>query len=129
MGEPAGQEDARELLEELLQQSWALRHSDPAGMLDLAKSALEVAQHLEPDVYGEKVVADLQAQAWADLGNALRVADKLSLATIALQKALELRKQGTGSPLLRARLAELTASLLCDQRQFSGALRLLLPLT
>lgn len=124
MGGPAGQEDLPERLEELLRQSRALCHSDPAGMLDLAKSALEVAQNLEPDVYGEEVVADLQAQAWADLGNALRVADKLSLAEMALHKALELRQQGTSSPLLRARLAELTASLLCDQRQFSGALRL-----
>jgi len=113
------------LCEALLATSWELRESDPTGMLRLAELAAEGAERLDPEVCGAVALADLRAQAWAGLANACRVADRLALAETAMARACEARRAGTGSPLLRARLAELSASLLCDQRQFPAAFRLL----
>jgi tetratricopeptide (TPR) repeat protein len=113
------------LCEALLATSWDLRESDPAGMLHLAELAVEASERLDPAVCGTEALADLRAQAWAGLANACRVSDRLALAETAMARACEVRGSGTGSPLLRARLAELSASLLCDQRQFPAAFRLL----
>ena len=113
------------LCEALLETSWDLRESDPAGMLHLAEMAVEVSEQLDLEVCGAVALADLRAQAWAGLANACRVSDRLALAETAMARACEARREGTGSPLLRARIAELSASLLCDQRQFPAAFRLL----
>jgi tetratricopeptide (TPR) repeat protein len=113
------------LCEALQRKSWALRQADPAGMLQLASLAVETAQRLEPGRYGAAHVADLLAQAWSELANAYRISDQLHAAEAALSQAFKVLREGTGSPLLRARLAELTASLLCDQRHFPMAFRLL----
>ena len=113
------------LCEALLGMSWDLRASDPAGMLNLAELAVEASERLDPALCGAEPLADLRTQAWSGLANACRVSDHLALAETAMARACEARKEGTGSPLLRARLAELSASLLCDQRQFPSAFRLL----
>lgn len=113
------------LCEALLEKSWSLRHDDPKGMLHLSELAAEAAQRLDSSAYGEESVADLQARAWIGLANALRVSDQLPLAQEVLRRAFEARKKGTGSPLLRARIAELSASLMCDLRHFPTAFRLL----
>lgn len=113
------------LCEVLLEKISSLRHRDLQGMLHLAKLATEAAQKIDIDRYGPAPVADLQARTWAELANALRVTDNLSLAETALRQALEACRRGTGDPLLRARLSELAASLLCDLRQFPSAFRLL----
>ena len=113
------------LCEALLEKSWNLRHEDPRGMLHLAQLAVEGAQQVKEEVYGEENVADLQARAWAGLANALRISDQLSMAQEVFRRSFEARTRGTGAPLLRARLAELAASLLCDLRQFPAAFRLL----
>lgn len=113
------------LCEALLETAWELRESDPAGMLRLAEMAVEAAERLDPQIYGVAPLADLRAQAWAGLANACRVSDRLPIAETAMARAIAARREGTGSPLLRARLAELSASLHCDQRQFPAAFRLL----
>lgn len=113
------------LCEALQDRSWHLRQNDPSGMLHLAKLAVEAAQGLAPSKYGEQHVADLLAQALATLANAHRISDQFALAEAALGKAFEARQNGTGSPLLQAKLAELSASLLCDQRRFPAAFQLL----
>jgi hypothetical protein len=113
------------LCEALLETSWDLRESDPSGMLRLAEIAVEAAERLDPAVCGAAPLADLRAQAWAGLANACRVSDRLPLAETAMAHATAARRDGTGSPLLRARLAELSASLHCDRRQFPAAFRLL----
>jgi len=113
------------LCEALLGTSWELRESDPAGMLHLAELAVEASERLDSALCGAAPLADLRAQAWSSLANACRVSDRLALAETAMARACEARKEGTGSPLLRARLAELSASLLCDQRHFPAAFRLL----
>lgn len=113
------------LCERLLERSWDLRQKDPAQMVVLAEKAVEVALHVDDLKYGAQNVADLRARAWAGLANAYRISDQLSQAEQAFRNAFEARLRGTLSPLLQARLAELSASLLCDQRQFPEAFQLL----
>jgi len=113
------------LCERLLERSWSLRHDDPKQMLQLAGLATEAADRLEPERYGMQVAFDLRARAWGEYANACRVSDDLVQAERAIGRALELRKQGSGSELLRARLAELTAGILSHQRHFPGAFQAL----
>lgn len=113
------------LCERLLERSWELRQKNLAKMVVLAQAAVEVAQKVDRRKYGAQNVADLQARAWAGLANAYRISDELSDAEAAFRQAFEARHKGTLSPLLHARLAELSASLLCDQRYFPQAFKLL----
>jgi tetratricopeptide (TPR) repeat protein len=111
------------LCEALLARGWALRQTDPARMLALANLAQQAADRLSAEAYGEDRRTDMQARAWAELANAYRLVEDLSQAEAAMACALDLRLQGTGDPLLYARIADLEASLLCDQRRFKEAFR------
>lgn len=113
------------LCEVLLEQSWNLRHEDPQRMLKLAGLATEAADRLDPEKYGAPETFDLRARAWGEYANACRVSDDLVQAEGAIGRALELRKQGSGSESLRARLAELTAGILSHQRKFPAAFQAL----
>ncbi len=113
------------LCEVLLEKSRELRHSDPAGMLVLANLARLAADRLAPQVHGADQRTDMQARAWAELANAYRITDDFPQAEAAMACALDLRAQGTGDPLLYARIADLNASLLCDLRRFREAFRML----
>jgi tetratricopeptide (TPR) repeat protein len=111
--------------EALLELCRNLRYSDPERMTLSASLAVTLAEKATA-TDGESVeLADLQARAWAELGNAYRVADDLAAAESALGHALARSGEGTGDPLLLARLMDLTASLYTDQRRFSEAHRLL----
>lgn len=112
-------------VEALLEQSWALRHDDPQGMLELANYAVLVATQLNPERLGARRLADLQCRAWAALGNAYRVADDLQSAEWALGRAAELHLQGTGDEVLATRLLDLQASLCGAQRRFPTAMEAL----
>lgn len=113
------------LCETLMERSRALRHNDPAGMLRLAQLAQQAADRVDPSVHGPRETVDLRVRAWAELGNAWRVCDDLRQAEAALEGALELRAEGTDSRLLLARLADLSASLLCDQRRTAEGFQML----
>ena len=113
------------LCERLQERSWELRQRDPSAMVELAQHAVEAAQRISSRKYGAQHVADLLARAWAGLANGYRISDQFALAETAFEEAFEARRQGTGSPILRARLAEVAASLLCDQRHFPTAFQLL----
>lgn len=113
------------LCESLLEKSRALRYTDHAGMLRLADLARVAADRLDPAVYGTERRTDMQARAWAELANAYRVTDDFAQAEAAMGLALELHAHGTGDPLLYARIADLNASLLCDQRRFKEAFHML----
>lgn len=115
----------RERCEALLEQCRALRFSDMEAMLLTASLAVQLAERLHADPASPADLADFQSRAWAELGNAHRVADDLGSAETALAKAVDRFGQGTGDPLLLARLMDLTASLYIDQRRF-GEARLLL---
>ncbi|HKH47607.1 MAG TPA: hypothetical protein VKM72_23365 [Thermoanaerobaculia bacterium] len=111
----------------LLERSRSLRQSDPEGMVLTAALAVTLAEHIsEPEhAAGSAALADLQARAWAELGNSRRVADDLSGSEAALARAVECAGQGARDPRLLALLMDLTASLYVDQRRFAEAVRLL----
>jgi tetratricopeptide (TPR) repeat protein len=111
--------------EALIEKSRALRHTDAAGMLHLANLARLAADRLDVAAYGAERRIDMQARAWAELANAYRINDEVSQAEAAMACALDLRRQGSGDPLLYARIADLNASLLCSQRRFKEVSRML----
>ena len=113
------------LCEALLEKCGELRQSDPQGMLQLANLARRAADRLSVTVYGDERRTDMQARTWAELANAYRLVEDLPQAEAAMACALDLRAQGSGDPLLYARVADLNASLLCDQRRFKEAFRML----
>ena len=111
--------------ERLLSHCRSLRFSDPEGMVLAASLAVTLAEKLEASQGRSEELVDLQARAWAELGNAHRVADDLPAAETALTRALDLLGRGTGDPLLLAQMMDLTASLYTDQRRFREAQHLL----
>jgi tetratricopeptide (TPR) repeat protein len=114
------------LCERLLATCHALRHRDPEAMVLAATMATGLAERLEQsDVQGPKALADLRARAWAELGNARRVANDPNGSEADFARALRQAAQGTGDPLLLARLMDLAASLYIAQRRFNEAFRLL----
>jgi hypothetical protein len=132
------------LCEALLDASHGLRHTDPAGMLRLARLAQMGAERIDPSAFAtssregsgersderfdekaERSAADLRSRSWAELANAYRVSDDLTQATDAMARAVALRSQGTGDPHLLARLADLGAALAADRRRFGDAFRML----
>ena len=115
----------RERCESLFELCRSLRHNDPDGMVLSASLAVQIAERLGTDPGTDRETVDLQARAWAELGNARRVADQLPAAEAALARAIALAGGGTGDPLLLARLMDLTASLYMDQRRLDEAIRLL----
>jgi tetratricopeptide (TPR) repeat protein len=110
----------------LLERSRSLRQSDPEGMVMTASFAVSLAESIAPgNAPGRAALADLQARAWAELGNARRVADDLAGSEAALARAVERGGEGTRDPRLLGLLMDLTASLYVDQRRFPEAVRLL----
>jgi len=113
------------LCETLLDRSRALRHDDPSRMLSLSRLACQAADHLLPEIHGRQTTMDLRSRAWAEMANAYRVNDDLPQSEAAMAWAMELHSEGTCSAVLLARLADLSASLFCDQRRFREAFRML----
>jgi tetratricopeptide (TPR) repeat protein len=114
--------------EALLAASRELRHQDPEGMVFLAALAVGVAERLDSQASSAAAaaaVSDLRARSWAELGNARRVGNDLAGAEAALERSLAAAEEGSGDPLLLARLLDLTASLYSDQRRFERAFQLL----
>jgi len=94
-------------------------------MIQIAELALLGVDRLDSRRYGSGVVADLRARALGELANAHRVADDLFAAAESLKAAVAWARRGTGDPLVVARLADLNASLLSDQRRFAEAVEIL----
>lgn len=111
--------------EQMIARSLELRRSGPEAMVAAASLAVGLAEGISPEVAGPFALADLQARAWAERGNARRIADHLEGAEADLARALEKVARGTGDPRLLARLMDLTASLRTDQRRFNEAFQLL----
>jgi tetratricopeptide (TPR) repeat protein len=94
----------------------------PRRALDMAELGIEVACHLDPAYYGEAIINDLLARAWAYLGNARRVNSDLTGAEQALTRAEALLHLGSGDPLEEARVLDFQASLLSDRGHEEEAL-------
>ena len=114
-------ESGAPLVEALLERSWALRHEDPAQTAELAWSASCAAADLDLGPHGAKRAADLRFRAWAELGNALRVADDLDGAEQAFETALGHWTAGTLDETLLARYLDLRASLYGARRELGAA--------
>jgi len=115
----------RPMLHICLQLGFEERYRNPRRMFYFARMAWIAATHLDPAEHDPAVIADEQALAWAELGNAHRVNDELAAAAAALRTAENLREKGTGNSLLLARIADLKASLLAYQRWLPDACELL----
>jgi tetratricopeptide (TPR) repeat protein len=112
-------------VEVLLRLSFEERYRDPQRMLLLALAARLAAEGLSSAELGPGLVADFQARAWAEAGNAYRVNEQFDLAEAALAHAQSLFEEGTGDILLLARMADIEASLRTDQRRLGESLELL----
>ena len=109
------------LVEQCLER--AVKH--PGDVEDLVRLALDVAARLDKSYYPEGLIQDLQARAWAYLGNARRVGSDLKGAEKAFREAEKLLRKGSHDPVELAIFLDLKASLRRSQRRFEDALRLL----
>lgn len=107
--------------ERLLEGAWGLRFDDPNRALEVAEVATAVAERIEPSHYGAPLVADLRARAWATLANARRVVSDHAGAEGAFQAAEVWLGSGTGSPLERASVLDLRASLSSALQRYQDA--------
>jgi tetratricopeptide (TPR) repeat protein len=87
-----------------------------------AELARLVAERTGHGTASRGLASDLQARAWAFLGNVRRIGGDLFGAAEAFDRAAALLEEGSGDPLERARLLDLQASLLRAQRRFDAAL-------
>jgi tetratricopeptide (TPR) repeat protein len=116
----------RRLGELLLERSHEAGFSEPARAVELARLAVTLAETLTPaDCSGAEVCDGFQARAWAQLGNAHRIAADHPAAEEAFAVAAELLGKGQVGPLETARVLDLEASLRRDQRRLPEAARLL----
>lgn len=97
----------------------------PESALELAKTALQVAGDLDPEVHGAGPVEDLRTLAVAYAGNCLRLMGRGRSAARCLRLAWESRAAGSGDQLLEARILTLKAFLRVDEGSPREALRLL----
>lgn len=111
-----------ELLEGELRDLWS---DDPASVVELAELAVQIAERLDPDRYGEKLVEDARALAWAHLGNSHRVASDLRSAEEALRTAVEHHKRAGEDSCTEAEILSFSASLRTSQGRFDEAAQLL----
>jgi hypothetical protein len=107
-----------------LQLAFEARYRNPADMLERAERAVYVARRLDKTPYGQGYVTELQARAWAEYANALRVNELFESAEAALYEARVLLERGMSNPLLQPRIDTIEASLRKDQRRFMEACEL-----
>lgn len=112
-------------IERCLEESRHQRHRDPDLMLMLARAAALFAERLDRADYLPGAVADLRARAWAERANAHRVGDSFDEAELCFDSALLYLLEGSGDPVVAARVFDLLASLRVDQQRFDDAYRLL----
>lgn len=100
---------------------WRLR-KEPAKAVEILRLAILVTEKLDPARFGRERIADLRAAAWADLGNAKRVAEDFDGARRAFNQAWRiLEEEGTSDPLEAARITSLEASYMKDIGEFETA--------
>lgn len=110
------------LFDRLLEASRFYARREPAEGVDIVRLAIAVAERLIPRGLDEKQAGDLQATAWAELGNARRLAADFEEARAAFNEAWRLfEEKGTGDPLKRAALISLEASYIDEIGEFETA--------
>jgi len=114
-------------IEHLMELSQELRYRDPEQMWLLARGAASAACNLgvlpiDEGRYTPAQKDDLRARTQIELANALRLNHNLAHAEDCLEEAAALVKQGHCDPQTEARLMDIYASVLMDQRQLDEAL-------
>jgi tetratricopeptide (TPR) repeat protein len=112
-------------LEAALERARELSRSDPAQMVYLLGLVVLTAGDLEEDGYEPREVADFQARAAGECANALRINHLPFDAEKWLGRAFALADEGTGDPLLYARLYDLAGSQRIAQHRYQEALQML----
>jgi tetratricopeptide (TPR) repeat protein len=109
------------LLDLLIERSRETSVRDPSYSEELGRLAIILSESLEPARYGDKLIEDLRARAWAFIGNARRTKSDLQGAEDAFVQATRHLMLGTGDRLEQGILIDLVASLRRDQRRFNEA--------
>jgi len=112
-------------IEILLQRGFDARYRNPREMLELLQAAARAVDGIPGWRYGERLLLDLQARVWGELGNGYRVNERYQEAEAAFQTAQSLLARGTGDLVIQAHLCDLESSLRRAQRQIDKALKLL----
>jgi hypothetical protein len=97
----------------------------PPAALELARLAVAIADRVDPKRYSSSFVHDLRSRAWAQLGEARRLAGDLRGAANALDIAEQLSEDGSADPLEEAHLLEVRAALLADRGDVEAGAELL----
>jgi tetratricopeptide (TPR) repeat protein len=113
------------LFELLVERSLEVGINHPVKGEELGLLALRLSEHLDAGYYGETLIEDLRARAWAYIGNSCRLRSDLQKANEIFATAYGHLRRGTQDPLERAILLDLEASLRRDQRRFEQAFKLL----
>jgi tetratricopeptide (TPR) repeat protein len=109
----------------LIQNSHTARYRDAEEMLHLANLAQLAAEACSPEAAGNELrLADLQARAWGQYGNALRVCGRPREADEAFSTAERRRTAGTGDPALRAWIFEKITPLYIFRERYEEAVEL-----
>lgn len=108
----------RAVCEALVERARAQRHTSLEATLRYAELAVAAAGSLPP---GE--AANARVRAWAELGNARRIASDLAGAGAALDEAERIRVGEGSDPLLLPELLSLRGSLAHHERRFAEAVR------
>jgi tetratricopeptide (TPR) repeat protein len=116
---------ALKLCDLLLKRSRDSWFRDPSRAVELARLAVEIAEWLDVGHYGEALVEEQRALAWAYLGNAHRIASDLRSAEEDLLRAEEHYKRGGEDALTGAQIFSFLASLRTSQGRFGEAAELL----
>lgn len=98
---------------------------DPAAAVELAQLAVVVSDRLDAEHYGEELVEDARARAWAHLANAFRISSDLRQAEEALRTAEEHHGQGSEDAYTGAEILGFKASLRNSQGRYLEAAALL----
>ena len=113
------------LAELLLQRCRGSWREEPVHAEHLGVLGLEIAKRLEVGASRERLRFDLCAELAGAVANCRRICGRHLEASQMFTEAHAFLGRGTEDPLEEARLLDLRASLLCDQRDFAGAGRLL----
>ena len=111
-----------ELLLERSREAWA---AEPARALELSALGVEVSGRLDVSLYGDELVEDARARAWAHLANARRIASDLRQAEEALVTARGHHRRAGSDAFTEAEILSFEASLRSSQGRFDEAARLL----
>jgi tetratricopeptide (TPR) repeat protein len=113
------------LLEKLLEGSQVRLLASRPESERLSRLALELADRLDADYYGESRLDDLRARAWSYIAETRRLRSDFAGAGEAFDRAHDHLRTGTGDALERALVLDLEASLRRCERRLGEAKRLL----